>query len=71
MRPDDKPRELQILAYCCRYCTYAAADLAGTTMRLGVSPLQERAEKRSVGATGSSPRLRKTETIHVTNWDDL
>jgi F420-non-reducing hydrogenase iron-sulfur subunit len=29
--------EPQILAYCCKYCAYAAADLAGS-MRLSYSP---------------------------------
>ena len=31
------PFEPQILAYCCKYCAYAAADLAGS-MRLNYPP---------------------------------
>ncbi len=32
-----KPFEPQIIAYCCKYCAYAAADLAGS-MRLSYPP---------------------------------
>ena len=37
MGPEDKSRELQILAFCCRHCAYSAADLAGA-MRLQYPP---------------------------------
>jgi F420-non-reducing hydrogenase iron-sulfur subunit len=36
-RPRDSAGELQILAFCCRYCAYNAADLAGA-MRLSYPP---------------------------------
>jgi len=34
---DQKPFEPNILAFCCRHCAYAAADLAGA-MRLRYPP---------------------------------
>jgi len=37
MNPEGESFEPQILAFCCYYCAYAAADLAGT-MRLSYPP---------------------------------
>lgn len=36
-RMDTEPFEPEILAFCCHYCAYAAADLAGA-MRLSYPP---------------------------------
>mgnify|MGYP006299549441 CR=1 FL=1 len=54
----DSKKDLKILAFCCRHCAYAAADLAGA-MRLRYSPSVRIVE---VPCTG---RVEPLEMLHA------
>jgi coenzyme F420-reducing hydrogenase delta subunit len=55
---DNGPAHLQIVAYCCHYCAYAAADLAGV-LRL---PYPSETKIVEIPCTG---RLDMLEVLHA------
>lgn len=55
---DDAPFEPLLLAFCCHYCAYAAADLAGA-MRLRYPPTVRIVEVPCSG------RVEVTEILHA------